>query len=66
MVGDKAGEIIPVATLAIVHKLKVSVFLSMIIAYPTEAEVFLSAAVTNLRESMKPWHKKLVKLIMRR
>ena len=66
LVGDKAGEIIPVATLAIVKKMKVSAFLSIIIAYPTQAEIFMSAAVTNLRDSVKPWHTKLAKLIIRR
>lgn len=65
LVGDKAGEIIPVATLAITRKLKPSAFLSFIIAYPTEAEIFMSAAISDLRDSVKPWHTKLLKLFMR-
>ena len=66
MVGDKAGEIIPIATLAISQKLKVSAFLSMILAYPTQAQVFLMAAMTNMQSAMKPWHMKLAKLFLRR
>lgn len=63
LVGDKAGEMIPVATLAIRQKLKVSAFLNMIFSYPTEAEIFKMAALKSMKEEFKPWQGKLIKAI---
>jgi len=40
LVGEKAGEIMPVATLAIHQKLTSGAFLKFIFAYQTEAEIF--------------------------
>ena len=39
LVGDKAGEMLHAGNLAIQEKLKVSAFLKMMVAYPTEAEI---------------------------
>lgn len=61
LVGDKAGEMIPVATLAIKQRLRVSAFMGLIISYPTEAEIFKSAALIDLKNSVKPWQSKLIK-----
>ena len=66
LVGDKAGEMLPVGTLAIQEKLKVSAFLKMIFAYPTEAEIFKMAALKNLREEFRPWQGKLLKSLFLR
>ena len=63
LVGEKAGEIMPVATLAIHQKLAASAFLNFIFAYPTEAEIFQAASGQALRRSFKPWQAKLIKAI---
>lgn len=66
LVADNAGEMIPLATLAIQQKLKVSAFLKMIFAYPTEAEIFKMAALKHLREELRPWQGKLLKSLFLR
>ena len=63
LVGDKAGEMIPIATLTIKKKLKISEFLSIIFSYPTEAEIFKFAALKNLKDTFKPWQAKLIQSI---
>ncbi len=66
LVGDKAGEMIPVATLAIRQKLKVSAFLNMIFSYPTEAEIFKMAALKSMKDEFKPWQGKLIRALFLR
>ncbi|MDF1618768.1 dihydrolipoyl dehydrogenase family protein, partial [Petrocella sp. FN5] len=66
LVGEKAGEMIPVATLAIRQKLKASAFLGLIFSYPTEAEIFKTAALKELKDSVKPWQSKLIKSLFLR
>jgi pyruvate/2-oxoglutarate dehydrogenase complex dihydrolipoamide dehydrogenase (E3) component len=63
LVGDKAGETIPLATLAIKKKLKATTYLNMIFSYPTEAEIFRFASLKVLKDSFKDWQNKLIKLI---
>lgn len=64
LVGDKAGELIVLATLAIKKKLKPSVFMSMIFSYPTEAEIFKFAALDLTKKGFKPWMKKIIQAIL--
>ena len=66
LVGEKAGEIIPLATLAIKKKLKATNYLNMIFSYPTEAEIFRVASLTVLKKSFKAWQNKFIKLIFLR
>jgi pyruvate/2-oxoglutarate dehydrogenase complex dihydrolipoamide dehydrogenase (E3) component len=66
LVGDKAGEMIPIASLAIKKHLKASVFLSFIYSYPTEAEIFLFAALKKVKASFKDWQKKLIQILFLR
>lgn len=61
LVGDKAGEMISIANLAIRQKLKPSVFLNLIFSYPTESEIFKFAALSDLKASVKPWQTGLLK-----
>jgi pyruvate/2-oxoglutarate dehydrogenase complex dihydrolipoamide dehydrogenase (E3) component len=63
VVGENAGEMIPVITLAIKKKLTPVALLGILFSYPTEAEVFLYASLKKLNSSLKPWHKKLIKSI---
>jgi pyruvate/2-oxoglutarate dehydrogenase complex dihydrolipoamide dehydrogenase (E3) component len=66
LVGEKAGETIPLATLAIKKKLKATTYLGMIFSYPTEAEIFKFASLKVLKESFKEWQNKLIKLLFLR
>ena len=61
MVGSKAGETIPLASLAIRDKLKAREFADLIFPYPTQAEIFKTASAVILRRSLKGWMKTLVK-----
>lgn len=63
MVGEKAGEQIGLANMAVVKKMKMSSFRSMIFPYPTELEIYKTAAMMELKEGFKPWQKKLVKIL---
>lgn len=61
MVGEKAGEQIGLANLAIVKRMKISAFMSMIMPYPTELDIYKTVGLQALKESFKPWQKNLVK-----
>ncbi|MFT5171448.1 MAG: pyruvate/2-oxoglutarate dehydrogenase complex dihydrolipoamide dehydrogenase (E3) component [Candidatus Marinamargulisbacteria bacterium] len=61
LVGEKAGEMTPLATLAIAKKLKASAFLNMIFAYPTQAEIYKFASLQEVKASFKPWMKTLIR-----
>jgi pyruvate/2-oxoglutarate dehydrogenase complex dihydrolipoamide dehydrogenase (E3) component len=65
LIGEKAGEMIPAATLAIKRRLRVSVFLGLILSYPTEAEIFKAAALSDLKDSVAPWQTKLLRFFFR-
>lgn len=60
LVSNKAGEIIPLASMAIAQKSKISAFSSFIYSYPTAAEIFQRAAREHMKQSFKPWIKKLI------
>jgi len=66
MVGNKAGEIIPLASLAIRNKMKATGFMSQIFPYPTEAEIFKLASLAWAKKSFKPWMKALIKTLLLR
>lgn len=66
LVGEKAGEQMPIAALAIKNKMKLSGFMNIIFSYPTEAEIFKFAALESLKSGFKPWQKNLVKKIFLR
>ena len=63
MVSENAGEQIALANIAISKKMKLKSFLSMIVPYPTEIELYQHLALTELKESFKPWQKNIVKKI---
>jgi len=66
LVGEKAGEMIPVATLAIKKKLKANAFMSLIFSYPTEAEVFRAASLAFTKNTFKGWKVAAVKRLFLR
>lgn len=59
LVSKQAGEMIHLATLAMAKKMKAKDFMNIIYAYPSKAEIFKEAAVNQLKDSFKPWQKKL-------
>ena len=61
LVCEQAGEMMPLASLAIINKMKLSAFSKLIFAYPSKSEIFQAAALSQLKESFKPWQKDLFK-----
>ena len=66
LVGEKAGEMIPLASLAISRGMKASAFASLIFSYPTEAEIFQRLSFNYLKRSLKDWMKQLIDLLFLR
>lgn len=64
IVGEKAGELITIASIAIKNKMKVNDFAHIIYPYPSQSEIFKYAALKNMKDNFKPWQKKLIKKIM--
>jgi pyruvate/2-oxoglutarate dehydrogenase complex dihydrolipoamide dehydrogenase (E3) component len=61
LVGNKSGEQIPIASMAVTKKMKLSAFMSVIYSYPTESEIFKFAALDAMKESLTPFKKTLIK-----
>jgi pyruvate/2-oxoglutarate dehydrogenase complex dihydrolipoamide dehydrogenase (E3) component len=59
LICEQAGEMIPLASMAIVKKMKAAAFMELIYAYPSKAEIFSAAALTQFKDAFKPWQKKL-------
>lgn len=66
LVGNRAGEIIPLASLAINKGLGATAFMSLIFSYPTEAEIFKFASLQAAKRSFKPWMKTVIQKILLR
>lgn len=66
IVGEKAGEQIPVASLAIKNKMKINVFTDMIFSYPTESEIYRFASLEAMKSNFKPWQKKFIQKFLLR
>lgn len=64
LVGEKAGEMIPIAALAIQKKMKVTAFLNLIFPYPTESEIFKFASLDVAKRGLKPWMKSLIRRLI--
>jgi len=62
LVSRNAGEIIPLASLAIKQGLKARAFADLVFPYPTRAELFKSASSALLRRSLKGWMLTLIKI----
>jgi len=63
MMGNRAGDIIPLAGMAINNKYKATGFMSMVFPYPSESEIMKFASLSAAKKSFKPWMKNLVKSI---
>lgn len=66
LVGDKAGEMIPLAALALKQKLSAGAFMNLVFSYPTEAEIFSFAGRSLVKESFTAGKQKLVKFLFLR
>ncbi len=64
IVGNKAGELIAFAALAVTEKLNVSSFNSVILPYPTQSEIYKTAANNFRRDNAKEWQMKLLNKII--
>ncbi|MCD4763295.1 MAG: NAD(P)/FAD-dependent oxidoreductase [Desulfobacterales bacterium] len=63
LVGEKAGEMIPLASMAVSRGMKASAFVPLIFSYPTEAEIFQRISFNYLKRSFKGWMKKIIKIL---
>ncbi|MBI4350009.1 MAG: FAD-dependent oxidoreductase [Elusimicrobia bacterium] len=66
LVGEKAGEMIGAASLAVTNRLKATAFASVVFSYPTEAEIFKTASYEYMKRGFKPWMKNIVKSLLLR
>ena len=66
LVGEKAGEMIPAAVIAINRKLTASIFMNMILAYPTVSEIFKASSLETAKQSLRPWMKKVIQTVLLR
>ncbi len=57
---------IPVAVIAINRKLTASIFMNMILAYPTVSEIFKAASLETAKQSLRPWMKKVIQAVLLR
>jgi pyruvate/2-oxoglutarate dehydrogenase complex dihydrolipoamide dehydrogenase (E3) component len=64
IVGQKAGEMIALSVLAIGRKLKATAFMNMVFPYPTESEIYSLASRSIAKKSLKPWMKKIIRMII--
>ncbi len=65
IVGNKAGELLAFACLAIHAKMKLSSLNSLILPYPTQSEIFKTAASKYRKENVKAWQLGLLRRIIR-
>ncbi len=63
LVSENAGEMINLASLAIIKKLKAQIFSEIIYSYPAKSEIYKSASNELLKRSLRPWMKSLVRHI---
>ncbi len=66
IVGDKAGEMLPILSLMVTKKMKLSALMSVIFQYPIQGEIFKSLALQQFKTNVKAWELSLLKFIVRR
>lgn len=64
IVGKKAGEMIGLSSMAIKQKVKATYFMNMIFPYPTESEIYALASRNIAKQSLKPWMKKIIRMLI--
>lgn len=66
IVGDKAGEMLAPAAMAVSKGMGPEIFYHTVLPYPTESEIYRTAALKYLKESVKPWQSKILDFIFKR
>ncbi len=66
IVGDKAGEMLPIISYMVAKKCKLTELLSVIYQYPIEGEILKTLAIDAFKAHVAPWQKKIVEKIVRR
>ncbi len=66
MVAEHAGELISTAALAVSARQNISVFNSVMLPYPTKAEIYKKAASEYRKKHVTPWQKNLLKFLIHR
>ncbi len=64
IVGNKAGELISFAALAVTEKMNISAFNNVILPYPTQSEIYKTAANNFRKDNAKEWQMKLLNKII--
>ncbi len=65
IVGEKAGEMLPVYSLMVTQKLKLSAAMSMVLPYPTQGEILKALSIQAFKSGVKEWQRNLIKKIIR-
>lgn len=63
IVAAGAGEFLPQLVIAIKKKMKLTELSGFVVSYPTAVEVVKQAASLARKEALKPWVKKVIKLV---
>jgi pyruvate/2-oxoglutarate dehydrogenase complex dihydrolipoamide dehydrogenase (E3) component len=64
IVGNRAGELLGAASMAMSQNLTPKSFLTPIFAYPTQLDAYKFAAYQQLKSSFKPWMKSIIKKVL--
>ncbi len=64
IVGNKAGELIAFAALAVSQKINIKAFNDIILPYPTQSEIYKAAANQYRKDNAKDWQMKLLNKII--
>ncbi len=66
IVSEVAGEMLPIFSLMVTQKQKLSKVMSIIYQYPIQGEILKSLALMDFKASVKPWQTNLIRKIVRR
>ncbi len=66
IVSDKAGDLLPLFSMMVSKKMKLSSAMSLRYQYPIQSEIISSLALIDFKNSAKPWQMKLLKRIVTR
>ncbi len=65
IVGEKAGEMLPVLSLMVTEKIKLKAALGMIYQYPIQGEIVKALALNHFKDNIKPWQQNMIKQIIK-
>ncbi len=66
IVGEKGGEMLPILSLMVTRRMKLSSVMAIIYQYPIQGEILKTLAYKDFNENVKPWQKNLLKKIVKR